>query len=57
MPAQKKAWKPRSSNGVDGAFSLEEAVGKLTSSKKIVWVMVPAGQATTETIDKDSGAC
>jgi 6-phosphogluconate dehydrogenase len=37
--------------GVDGAYSLEEAVGKLTSSPKIVWVMVPAGQATTETID------
>lgn len=39
-------------NGVDGAYSLEEAVGKLTSSPKIVWVMVPAGTTTTETIEK-----
>ncbi|HRQ23535.1 MAG TPA: decarboxylating 6-phosphogluconate dehydrogenase [Anaerolineales bacterium] len=39
-------------NGVDGAFSLEEAIGKLASSPKIVWVMVPAGQATTELIEK-----
>jgi 6-phosphogluconate dehydrogenase len=38
--------------GVDGAFSLEEAVGKLTSSPKIVWVMVPSGKNTTETIKK-----
>jgi 6-phosphogluconate dehydrogenase len=37
--------------GVDGAYSLEEAVSKLASSQKIIWVMVPAGQATTETID------
>src|SRR5512145_2618867 len=39
-------------NGVDGAFSLEEAAGKLTSSPKVVWVMVPAGATTTETIEK-----
>lgn len=38
-------------NGAEGAFSLEEAVGKLTSSPKIVWVMVPSGKATTETIE------
>jgi 6-phosphogluconate dehydrogenase len=38
--------------GVDGAYSIEEAVGKLTSSPKAVWVMVPAGATTTETIEK-----
>jgi len=39
-------------NGVDGAYSLEEAISKLSSSPKIVWVMVPSGTATTETIEK-----
>jgi 6-phosphogluconate dehydrogenase len=38
--------------GAEGAFSLEEAVGKLTSSPKVVWVMVPSGKTTTETIEK-----
>lgn len=36
--------------GIQGAYSLEEAVGKLTSSPKVVWVMVPAGATTTDTI-------
>jgi len=40
------------SNGADGAHSIEEAVDKLTSSPKVVWVMVPAGNTTTETIEK-----
>ena len=39
-------------NGAEGAYSLEEAVGKLTSSPKIIWVMVPSGKTTTETIEK-----
>ena len=38
--------------GAEGAFSLEEAIGKLTSSPKVVWVMVPSGKTTTETIEK-----
>ena len=38
--------------GAEGAFSLEEVVGKLTTSPKIVWVMVPSGTTTTETIEK-----
>jgi len=38
--------------GIEGAYSVEEAVGKLTSSPKVVWVMVPAGATTTETIEK-----
>lgn len=39
-------------NGAEGAHSLEEAVGKLKGKTRIVWVMVPSGQATTETIEK-----
>ena len=38
-------------NGVEGAHSLEEAVSKL-NSPLIVWVMVPAGKATDDTIDQ-----
>ncbi|HSG45166.1 MAG TPA: decarboxylating 6-phosphogluconate dehydrogenase [Anaerolineales bacterium] len=38
-------------NGAEGAHSLEEAVGKL-NTPRIVWVMVPAGKATDDTIDK-----
>ena len=39
-------------NGAEGARSLEEAVGKLKDRTRVVWVMVPSGQATTETIEK-----
>ncbi|MCC7117702.1 MAG: decarboxylating 6-phosphogluconate dehydrogenase [Anaerolineales bacterium] len=38
--------------GVVGAYSLEEALGKLSSSPKILWVMVPSGAPTTETIQQ-----
>jgi 6-phosphogluconate dehydrogenase len=38
-------------NGAQGARSLEEAVGKL-KAPCVVWVMVPAGQATDDTIEK-----
>jgi 6-phosphogluconate dehydrogenase len=38
-------------NGAEGAHSLDEAVGKLKATR-IVWVMVPAGQVTDETIEK-----
>ncbi len=37
--------------GAEGVHSLEEAVSKL-KAPRIVWVMVPAGQATDETIEK-----
>ena len=40
--------------GAEGAHSLEEAVGKL-KAPRIVWLMVPAGQGTSDTIDKLSG--
>ena len=39
------------SNGAEGAHTLEEAVSKL-NAPRIVWVMVPAGQPTDDTIDK-----
>jgi 6-phosphogluconate dehydrogenase len=35
--------------GVEGAYSLEEAVGKLAAPRR-VWVMVPAGEATESTL-------
>ena len=37
--------------GAEGAHSLEEAAGKL-SSPRIFWLMVPAGPVTSETIEK-----
>jgi 6-phosphogluconate dehydrogenase len=41
-------------NGAEGAHSIEEAVGKL-KAPRVLWVMVPAGQTTDETIEKLSG--
>jgi 6-phosphogluconate dehydrogenase len=38
-------------NGAEGANSLEDVVNKL-KAPRIVWVMVPSGQATDETIEK-----
>lgn len=38
-------------NGAEGAHSLEEAVGKL-KAPRIVWIMVPAGKVTDDTIEK-----
>src|SRR5512147_2010429 len=38
--------------GVEGAYSLEEAIGNLKQSPRVVWVMVPSGAITTETIEK-----
>ena len=40
--------------GAEGAHSLEEAVGKL-SAPRIMWLMVPAGEVTYNTIAKLSG--
>ena len=40
--------------GVEGANSLEEAVSKL-NAPRIVWVMVPSGAATDDTINKLEG--
>ena len=37
--------------GAEGANSLEDAVGKL-KSPRIVWLMVPAGKVTSDTIDQ-----
>ena len=41
-------------NGVEGASSLEDSVSKL-NAPRIVWVMVPSGQATDDTINKLEG--
>ena len=38
--------------GIEGAHSLEEAVGKLKQSPRVVWVMVPSGATTTDTISR-----
>ncbi len=38
-------------SGSAGAASLAELVGKLTGSPKVVWIMVPAGKPTDDTID------
>ncbi|HUG34771.1 MAG TPA: decarboxylating 6-phosphogluconate dehydrogenase [Anaerolineales bacterium] len=40
--------------GAEGAHSLADAVGKL-KSPRIVWLMVPAGKATDDTIQELSG--
>ncbi len=37
--------------GAEGAYSLEEVVQKL-KAPRVVWVMVPAGKATDDTIEK-----
>jgi len=41
-------------NGAEGAHSLAEAVSKL-KSPRVVWLMVPAGQVTDDTIQELSG--
>lgn len=43
-----------SSEGAEGAFSLEELVGKL-ESPRIVWIMLPAGRIVDEHIEELSG--
>ena len=40
--------------GAEGTYSLEELVKKL-KAPRVVWVMVPAGQTTAETIERLSG--
>jgi 6-phosphogluconate dehydrogenase len=37
--------------GATGASSLADLAGKLTGTPRIVWVMVPSGQPTDDTID------
>jgi 6-phosphogluconate dehydrogenase len=41
-------------NGAEGAASLEEAVKKL-KTPRVVWLMIPAGQITDDTVQKLSG--
>tara|TARA_B100000700_G_scaffold241493_2_gene268735 strand:- start:634 stop:1545 length:912 start_codon:yes stop_codon:yes gene_type:complete len=37
-------------NSINGANSLKDLIGLFNSSRKIIWVMVPSGKATDETI-------
>ena len=41
-------------NGTEGAASLEEVMSKL-KSPRVIWIMVPSGKPTDETIEKLSG--
>ena len=45
------AVKKASSNGATGANSLDDLVKKLSGKPRIVWIMVPAGKPTDDTID------
>jgi 6-phosphogluconate dehydrogenase len=42
-------------NGAEGGSSLEDTIGKLKVKTRVVWVMVPSGQTTTDTIEKVAG--
>jgi 6-phosphogluconate dehydrogenase len=46
------AVKAHAAEGAVGAFSLEEFVGKFETRPRVMWVMVPAGDPTTETINQ-----
>ena len=37
--------------GLTGAYSLEDLVGKL-SRRRVIWLMIPAGQAVDDMIEK-----
>ncbi len=45
------AVKTAASGGATGAQSLADLCGKLNGSPKVVWIMVPSGKPTDETID------
>jgi 6-phosphogluconate dehydrogenase len=38
------------SKGAEGAYSMEEMVEKLSSKPRVIWVMVPAGDATEQAL-------
>src|SRR5713226_417267 len=42
----------KASQGAVAAFSLEEFVQKFQSKPRVMWVMVPAGEPTTQAIDQ-----
>src|SRR6202158_3875617 len=46
------AVKTYAAQGAVGASSWEDFVGKFTSKPRVMWVMVPAGDPTTQTIDR-----
>src|SRR6266536_5129919 len=43
--------------GAAGAHSLEELVARLTDRPRVVWVMVPAGPPTSQTIGRLAELC
>ncbi len=49
------AVKAATGDGATGASSLADLVGKLQGSPKVIWVMVPSGKATDDTIDELAG--
>jgi 6-phosphogluconate dehydrogenase len=49
------AVKVATSGGAIGATSLGDLVGKLNASPKVVWIMVPSGKPTDDTIDELCG--
>lgn len=49
------AVKTAASGGATGATSLGDLVGKLAASPKVVWIMVPSGKPTDDTIDELCG--
>src|SRR5712691_9422555 len=46
------AVKQKESQGADGASSWQEFVSKFQSKPRVLWVMVPAGDPTTEATDQ-----
>ncbi|MDQ2943834.1 MAG: decarboxylating 6-phosphogluconate dehydrogenase [Candidatus Dormibacteraeota bacterium] len=47
-----EAVKAHSAQGAVGAFSFEDFVAKFETKPRVMWMMVPAGDPTTQTIDK-----
>src|ERR1700680_2496194 len=47
-----EAVKAHMAQGAVGAHSLEEFVKKFEAKPRVMWVMVPAGDPTTQTIDE-----
>ena len=46
------AIKEKASQGAVPAFTVEEFVGNFESRPRVMWVMVPAGDPTTQAIDQ-----
>ena len=51
----KEATEALASEGATGASSVEDLVNKLSDTPKAVWIMLPAGKITQDTVDTLSG--